>query len=92
MFSNILCFLYGVSQRLVSTSNDTHHPFFGNAEGGRQFTGIEDSQAPTGTCTDIKQSATTLHTWFDSLYQRLYLRKGFVDSLSHQTVFVVDVL
>ena len=88
----VLGLLHRMAQSLVATSNDTHHPVFGNAEGRRQFTGIEHTQSSTGACSHIEESPTPFHPRLDGLYQGFNLWHGLTDSLSHQHILVVDML
>ena len=91
LLRDILGAFHRFAQGLVAPGNDAHHPVGRHAKGGRQFAGVEHTQSATGSCSDIEQSATTLHALFDGRHQRLYLGNGALDGLSDPAVFLVDV-
>lgn len=92
LLREVLGLLNSMTQRPVASSYQTYHTTLRNAKGRRQLASIQDTQTATGSSANIEETATTLHPRLYGLYKCLYLWNSLTDSLSHQHIFVADML
>ncbi len=83
--------LHGVAQGGVAACNDADYPRWLHAECGRNFRGIEHTEAAGCAGTHIEYAAAAFHARNYLFYKALHGGKCFLYGECHFLVFVVDV-
>ncbi len=81
-----------MTQGFVASCNEAYHDVWGKTERWRQFACIEYAKTSACASSHIEESAASFHSWFDGFHKGLNLRQNLAHSLSHQGIFLVDVL
>ena len=87
----VLGILYGIAQGDVTTGDDTDNPSRRHAEGGRNLTGVQHTQAPAGARTHIEDATTLLHAFNNANDKALDLRYRQLHRIGYLMVLLVHI-